>query len=488
MNLFFKSASFVLFSILLSTCQQTQITPKGEFEFNFSLNQLSNGRISSDITDAHSVLVSINRIDGTNVLTREQIVLFNFNGTFITEPIALEVGTYLLTEFLVLDENGNIIFATPKVESELENFVLAPLPIEFEITQDKTKKVLLSVISTTSLSSMDFGYQTMSFSIVPTFDFNLSVFVYDEVTQNFELTNAALLIKANQDTLLKKNLLSQTNRVSIKDEITTYELIIQKANYSDYRRVVSSDFLKIFQDSVYVVKLFDNVDMANGLVAYYPFSGNANDESGNNLNGQLVGDATFSLNRYGVNGKSLELDGSYDYVSINDNDLLDFGNIENASLSISLWYNSRGDNGQYVNWIIGKGITQESMSTDYGFAIHNDANNLGVQKLLWTCGPSTDNCAYSYYDTPEANGWHHVVLIVNNQTSTSGTKKIYIDGSLISSCNFSEKVGARAENLLIGAGLRPSGGTERYFNGFIDDIHIYRREITEKEILSLYNN
>ena len=36
-----------------------------------------------------------------------------------------------------------------------------------------------------------------------------------------------------------------------------------------------------------------------GLVAYYPFNGNANDESGNNLNGIVYG-ATLTTNRKGV--------------------------------------------------------------------------------------------------------------------------------------------------------------------------------------------
>ena len=488
MKRFFKSSIYILFSILLFTCQQNEITPDGEFEFSFTLNQLSGGRISSDVADAHSVLVSIDRIDGTNVLNRKQIALFKFTDTYITEPIALEVGTYLLTEFLVLDEDENVIFATPKKLSELENFVADSLPIEFEITQDESNKVTLSVISTAGLSSKDFGYHTISFSVAPTFEFNMSVFIYDEVTQNFELTDAQLLVKVDQDTLLERSLLNETNRVTLKEEIEEYELIVKKSDYTDFRKVVSRDFLQLFQDSVYIVKLFDNVDLTNGLVAYYPFNGNALDSSGNNLNGQPYGDATYSYNRYGVNGMSLALDGNYDYVSINDHDLLDFGIIEDSSFSISLWYNSRGDNGQYANYILGKGITQSSLTTDYGFAIHNDAQNMGVQKLIWHSGAGTDYCAFSYFDMPETDGWHHVAMVINSQTGTTGTKKFFLDGNLISSCEYGEKVEARTEDLLIGAALRPDGGIERFFDGFIDDVYIYRRELSETEVLVLYTN
>ena len=41
----------------------------------------------------------------------------------------------------------------------------------------------------------------------------------------------------------------------------------------------------------------------NGLVGYWPFNGNANDESGNGNNG-IVNGATLSSDRYGNAGKS----------------------------------------------------------------------------------------------------------------------------------------------------------------------------------------
>ncbi len=39
--------------------------------------------------------------------------------------------------------------------------------------------------------------------------------------------------------------------------------------------------------------------LTNGLVAYYPFNGNANDESGNGNNGMVVGSVSPSSDRFG---------------------------------------------------------------------------------------------------------------------------------------------------------------------------------------------
>lgn len=62
----------------------------------------------------------------------------------------------------------------------------------------------------------------------------------------------------------------------------------------------------------------------NGLVAYYPFNGNANDESGNGHHGTVNG-ATLTSDRNDVQNSSYSFDGLDDYISINsNNNQLDF--------------------------------------------------------------------------------------------------------------------------------------------------------------------
>ena len=52
-----------------------------------------------------------------------------------------------------------------------------------------------------------------------------------------------------------------------------------------------------------------------GLVAYYPFNGNANDESGNDHNGTVQG-ATLSTDRHGVNSRAYDFDGTDDQITV----------------------------------------------------------------------------------------------------------------------------------------------------------------------------
>lgn len=51
----------------------------------------------------------------------------------------------------------------------------------------------------------------------------------------------------------------------------------------------------------------------DGLVAYWPFDGDAMDESGGDNHGTIIG-ATLTLNRFGIPGKAYSFDGVDDYI------------------------------------------------------------------------------------------------------------------------------------------------------------------------------
>jgi hypothetical protein len=53
-----------------------------------------------------------------------------------------------------------------------------------------------------------------------------------------------------------------------------------------------------------------------GLVAYYPFNGNANDESGNGNHGTVIGGTTLATDRFGQSNRAYLFDGSSGYIDV----------------------------------------------------------------------------------------------------------------------------------------------------------------------------
>src|SRR5215212_9357905 len=72
---------------------------------------------------------------------------------------------------------------------------------------------------------------------------------------------------------------------------------------------------------------------ANGLVAWYPFNGNANDESGNGNNG-VVNGAALTSDRLGNLNAAYDFNGVNNYISVTGNSSLH--NIAD-SMSCSIW-------------------------------------------------------------------------------------------------------------------------------------------------------
>ncbi len=217
-------------------------------------------------------------------------------------------------------------------------------------------------------------------------------------------------------------------------------------------------------------------NLQQGLVAYYPFNGNANDESGNG-NVLVVNNCQYSIDRHGQPlGSILTQGNNSSYLEV----------LPSTSLSIneftwSLWvkFNSNA----LPPW--GSNINPGIISrTDYGTTCHGvtvaEGNSkLGAQSII--CNSSVENYG------PETNVivgndyWHHMVLIVSPGNYT----QFYIDGeaqvSVFIPANFTMPFD---QPIRLG---RPTDLYWKTYDGKFDDIAIYNRALSPSEIQQLYN-
>jgi hypothetical protein len=158
---------FFLFAISLSceTSEPVALAP-GSVKFGWTEKEFSGGR-AKDGNDPKSILISIKNAEGEWVYQLKKLTLFKFGQEFISENLQLMVGSYQLVEFLVLDEDDNIIYATPVQGSELAASVDHPLPVDFEITESGNTPLILQVLPVTTEDDPEsFGYVTFGFEIV----------------------------------------------------------------------------------------------------------------------------------------------------------------------------------------------------------------------------------------------------------------------------------------------------------------------------------
>ena len=203
----------------------------------------------------------------------------------------------------------------------------------------------------------------------------------------------------------------------------------------------------------------------SGLVAFYPFNGNANDSSGNGNHGTVYG-ATLTTDRSGNTNNAYNFDGANDYISANDNDVLDI----TASFSIGFWLKPDIIK---QSFLVSKHTPFINNDGSWGFLMHNS----GQLQFVFQFG-GTD--AYSQTNL-QPNVWTFVTFTYNHQTNTC---YFYINGTLDVSSSATSNIQNTTKSLYIGS----DGGSYSFFDGNFDEIRIYNRALTATEIQTLYND
>ncbi len=233
-----------------------------------------------------------------------------------------------------------------------------------------------------------------------------------------------------------------------------------------YSRGLSSDEVKALYD--YESTPPDNSFITNGLVAYYPFNGNANDESGNQYHG-VVEDIEYDFSVNEKQSSSAYFNGASSFIKLPET----LGNVLAGSnpISVSCWVYCENQS-DYNKVII-----------QIGPPISNSAFALFLSGGV---GGPTGAFAYSEwgYDYDLFNNapltlkkWHHCVAVLDTQSKIS----IYVDGVPCKSRSVVSNRGKSAP--MIGRNNNP----QSVFFGRMDNVRIYSRALSDTEVTALYD-
>ena len=221
-------------------------------------------------------------------------------------------------------------------------------------------------------------------------------------------------------------------------------------------------------------------DLNDGLVAYYPFNENANDESGNGNSGTVNG-ATLAVDRFGNKNSSYKFDGVDDYIVISDGQDL---RLANSDFTLSVWIYETERNESFHNAI----LTKRGIGSKNGWfysVVGLQSTNLNITegKLFYNVSGGGDANSISS-KILDLKNYHHVVIIYNYDELTL---RMFIDAELDSvATNIPSPSSTTSSDLYIGKDSADAVDGY-YFHGIIDDIRIYNRTLTESEILQLFH-
>ena len=221
----------------------------------------------------------------------------------------------------------------------------------------------------------------------------------------------------------------------------------------------------------------------SGLLAWYSFSGNANDNSGNGHNGTVYG-ATLTNDRFGNANSAYSFDGSS--AKINTAFVPPTGN---AARTISCWFKYTTPPGTYCDagfCIAGYGgDTRECYEAGENFSL--EINNVGAPTQARVDGICIMTQVAAAADSLDHN-WHFFAAVYDPTYGNFYDIKLFIDGAFKTTLTnvygaVTDVITDSLSTLQIGAGHYDC---PRYFNGAIDDIGVWNRALTEGELLGMY--
>ncbi|MEQ1676105.1 MAG: PKD domain-containing protein [Chitinophagaceae bacterium] len=225
--------------------------------------------------------------------------------------------------------------------------------------------------------------------------------------------------------------------------------------------------------------VFAQVHLNQGLVAYYPFNGNANDESGNNNNPSLV-KVVFTADRFGKPNAACSFNGKNNYIKIPDNRSLHFP----KGFSISAWVriNDFYEGLCHGNRIIMKG-NADYLDGNYllGFDDNYASDGTNCETLKPNKKKQTfygANAMPLAYDFIVTGKWYLLTYTYD------GTKaSLYVDCKLYGRGTLFNYDFSNNYDLVFGRLDNPQ--YPYWFNGLLDEVRIYNRPLNKDEIFAL---
>ena len=210
-----------------------------------------------------------------------------------------------------------------------------------------------------------------------------------------------------------------------------------------------------------------SADLLTGLIAHYPFNGNASDVSGNGNHGTPNGTMVLATDRFGNPASAYEFNGTNSYITVPSSPSLAS---PTTGLTQAAWFMLYGDShvGSGFCPVVMKSATTENAFM-YRFWVRS--NSFGTAFNTW----DTDRWTAQTF---ALNQWHFAATVFDGSSL-----KFFVDGAKVDSVPFVATITADTRSLVIGA---DTPGILEVFNGKLDDLWIYGRALSSAEILELY--
>jgi len=216
----------------------------------------------------------------------------------------------------------------------------------------------------------------------------------------------------------------------------------------------------------------------SGAVVAWKLDGNSNDSTANSNNGT---DTSITYNSgNGIIIQGAGFNGSTSKIAINDSPSLSV----TSDLTINMWVKAAAQPSGSAYW----GLVCKGVVNSYIVLYRDNAGTKQFENYIFADNTVTNFSKQVYNQTLTTGTWFMVTFVAVPGNTIATKLKLYINGSAVSTTN--SNVGTGASSIYNGTeplnlGFRQ---TTEFFNGAMDEVTVWNRELTIGEISTLYNS
>jgi hypothetical protein len=214
---------------------------------------------------------------------------------------------------------------------------------------------------------------------------------------------------------------------------------------------------------VYSWQLVKPSNRADSMAGYYPFNGNAINDTGHGADG-VAHNVSPAANRFGDMHAAYAFDGSDSYIELND-----YFDAILTDFAVGFWLRSES-----MARMVALGVTPGESTLDFVFNDHS-----AMSMILNGISPKT--LSFGLPGELTNNAWHFVLA-----QRQGIALQVFVDGILRVSMQDATPVFGPTSRMRVGRGSDtvccPPPGS---WNGLLDDVQVYARSFTQQEIKDL---
>ena len=147
---------FLSLAVIAVSCNEDPGLIQKPVNIDFTIS--SGNEAVSSLPPNSRLIVNIESQNGQVMIDNQEIEFDAGENTFSTRPLDLGYGSYRITEFIVVNENDDIIYAAPKEASTLGSSVQHPLDYQFSLSSASTPGLHVRLLDVSRHKPDDFGY------------------------------------------------------------------------------------------------------------------------------------------------------------------------------------------------------------------------------------------------------------------------------------------------------------------------------------------